>query len=48
MKTTPAPRRSPLPAWLIYALVAATRWGIWGVLAKGPSRKLAGWMTHPT
>lgn len=39
-------RRLPLPAWLVYALVAATFWGIWGVLAKGPSRELSGWMTQ--
>jgi drug/metabolite transporter (DMT)-like permease len=35
-----------LPAWLVYALVAATCWGIWGVLSKGPSRELSGWMTQ--
>ena len=34
------------PAWLVYALVAATCWGIWGVLSKGPSRELSGWMTQ--
>ncbi len=39
-------RRFPLPAWLIYALTAAVCWGIWGVLAKGPSRELSGWMTQ--
>lgn len=35
-----------LPPWLLYALTAATCWGIWGVLAKGPSRELSGWMTQ--
>jgi uncharacterized membrane protein len=39
-------RRFSLPPWLVYALVAATCWGIWGVLAKGPSRELSGWMTQ--
>lgn len=39
-------RRPLLPAWLIYSLVAATCWGIWGVLSKGPSRELSGWMTQ--
>jgi len=34
------------PWWLIHALTAATCWGIWGVLAKGPSRELSGWMTQ--
>jgi drug/metabolite transporter (DMT)-like permease len=38
--------RFALPAWLIYALVAASCWGVWGVLAKGPSRELSGWMTQ--
>lgn len=46
MNTASSPRRFPLPPWLIYALVAATCWGIWGVLAKGPSRELSGWMTQ--
>ncbi len=36
----------PRPWWLIHALTAATCWGIWGVLAKGPSRELSGWMTQ--
>jgi drug/metabolite transporter (DMT)-like permease len=40
----PSPNRPP--AWLLYALAAATCWGIWGVLAKGPSRELSGWMTQ--
>ena len=35
-----------IPPWLLYALAAATCWGIWGVLAKGPSRELSGWMTQ--
>ncbi len=39
-------RRRAFPAWLVYALVAATCWGIWGVLSKGPSRELSGWMTQ--
>ncbi len=39
--------KSPLiPPWLLYAIVAATCWGIWGVLSKGPSRELTGWMTQ--
>ena len=41
VKTTFTP-----PPWLLYAIVAATCWGIWGVLAKGPSRELSGWMTQ--
>ncbi len=45
MNAVPPSRRAP-PAWLIYALVAAVCWGIWGVLAKGPSRELSGWMTQ--
>ena len=40
------PRRPPLPRWLPYALTAAVCWGVWGVLAKGPSRELSGWMTQ--
>ena len=44
MNTTPAPSR--FPPWLIYTLTAASCWGIWGVLAKGPSRELSGWMTQ--
>lgn len=44
---SPAPlRRFPVPAWLVYALVAAVCWGLWGVLSKGPSRELSGWMTQ--
>ncbi len=39
-------RRFALPAWLLYALAAAACWGVWGVLAKGPSRELSGWMTQ--
>jgi uncharacterized membrane protein len=31
---------------LLYTLAAATCWGIWGVLAKGPSRALSGWMVQ--
>jgi drug/metabolite transporter (DMT)-like permease len=34
------------PPWLLYAIIAATCWGIWGVLSKGPSRELSGWMTQ--
>lgn len=40
------PRRISLPPWLLYALAAAVCWGIWGVLSKGPSRELSGWMTQ--
>ncbi len=32
--------------WLPYAIIAAVCWGVWGVLAKGPSRELSGWMTQ--
>ena len=39
-------KSSLIPAWLLYAMVAATCWGIWGVLSKGPSRELTGWMTQ--
>lgn len=38
--------KKSIPAWLLYALTAATCWGIWGVLSKGPSRELSGWMTQ--
>lgn len=38
--------RLALPPWLLYALTAAVCWGIWGVLSKGPSRELSGWMTQ--
>lgn len=34
------------PPWLLYAIIAAICWGIWGVLSKGPSRELSGWMTQ--
>jgi drug/metabolite transporter (DMT)-like permease len=34
------------PPWLFYTLAAAVCWGIWGVLSKGPSRELSGWMTQ--
>lgn len=41
------PAKSPLlPPWLLYTLTAATCWGIWGVLSKGPSRELSGWVTQ--
>lgn len=41
------PAKSPLlPPWLLYTLTAATCWGVWGVLSKGPSRELSGWMTQ--
>lgn len=46
MSSVALPSRLTLPAWLVYSLVAATCWGIWGVLAKGPSRELSGWMTQ--
>jgi drug/metabolite transporter (DMT)-like permease len=39
-------RRPYLPPWLPYAITAAVCWGVWGVLAKGPSRELSGWMTQ--
>lgn len=38
--------RAALPSWLLYAMTAAVCWGIWGVLSKGPSRELSGWMTQ--
>ena len=41
----PAPCQFPA-AWLLYAVIAATCWGSWGVLAKGPSCGLSGWMTQ--
>ncbi len=41
----PTPRFA-LPTWLICTLAAGVCWGVWGVLAKGPSRELSGWMTH--
>lgn len=45
--TSASSAKSPLlPPWLLYALTAATCWGIWGVLSKGPSRELSGWMTQ--
>ena len=40
------PNKPLLPPWLVYAITAATCWGIWGVLSKGPSRELSGWMTQ--
>lgn len=46
MITAPSGKKALLPPWLFYAVVAATCWGIWGVLAKGPSRELSGWMTQ--
>ncbi|MDP3069923.1 MAG: DMT family transporter [Opitutaceae bacterium] len=42
----PATKSPLLPPWLLYTLTAATCWGIWGVLSKGPSRELSGWMTQ--
>jgi drug/metabolite transporter (DMT)-like permease len=42
----PQNQRPLLPPWLLYALTAAVCWGIWGVLSKGPSRELSGWMTQ--
>lgn len=44
MTTAESSRRSLVPTWLLYTLTAATCWGVWGVLAKGPSRELSGWM----
>jgi drug/metabolite transporter (DMT)-like permease len=46
MTTTPAAKKPLLPPWLLYAITAATCWGVWGVLSKGPSRELSGWMTQ--
>jgi drug/metabolite transporter (DMT)-like permease len=40
------PSRPSRTAWLRWAITAAVCWGIWGVLAKGPSRELSGWMTQ--
>jgi len=44
--SAPSAKSSLLPPWLLYAIAAATCWGIWGVLSKGPSRELSGWMTQ--
>ncbi len=45
--TTSSPSKSLLPPpWFLYAVTAAICWGIWGVLSKGPSRELSGWMTQ--
>jgi drug/metabolite transporter (DMT)-like permease len=46
MTTAPNAKAPLLPPWLLYTIAAATCWGIWGVLAKGPSRELSGWMTQ--
>jgi drug/metabolite transporter (DMT)-like permease len=46
MSNSPTHTIARLPAWLVYALIAAICWGVWGVLAKGPSRELSGWMTQ--
>ncbi|MEO6003658.1 MAG: DMT family transporter [Opitutus sp.] len=46
MNNAPGQRKAFLPAWLLYTMTAATCWGIWGVLSKGPSRELSGWMTQ--
>ncbi len=35
-----------MPSWLVYTITAAACWGVWGVLSKGPSRELSGWMTQ--
>jgi drug/metabolite transporter (DMT)-like permease len=43
---TPTHKPPFLAPWLLYAITAATCWGIWGVLSKGPSRELSGWMTQ--
>jgi uncharacterized membrane protein len=45
MSTAGTDRRL-VPPWLAYAITAAVCWGIWGVLSKGPSRELSGWMTQ--
>jgi hypothetical protein len=44
MSETIAARR--IAPWLVYAIIAAVCWGVWGVLSKGPSRQLSGWMTQ--
>lgn len=46
MSNGPNSTKPLLPPWLLYAIIAATCWGIWGVLSKGPSRELSGWMTQ--
>ena len=46
MTIRPAVKAALLPPWLLYTITAATCWGIWGVLSKGPSRELSGWMTQ--
>ena len=46
MTATSESKKTLLPPWLLYAMTAATCWGIWGVLSKGPSRELSGWMTQ--
>lgn len=46
MSHPPSAKAPLLPPWLLYTITAATCWGIWGVLAKGPSRELSGWMTQ--
>lgn len=46
MTTAPASKTPFRPAWFIYTMTAATCWGIWGALSKGPSRELSGWMTQ--
>lgn len=46
MSTVSTTKKTFIPPWLLYTLTAATCWGIWGVLSKGPSRELSGWMTQ--
>jgi drug/metabolite transporter (DMT)-like permease len=46
MSKVPTTKNTFIPSWLLYTLTAATCWGIWGVLSKGPSRELSGWMTQ--
>lgn len=43
---TKAATKPTIPPWMAYAVTAAVCWGIWGVLSKGPSRELSGWMTQ--
>lgn len=43
---TSTSRTQQIPVWLLYTIIAASCWGIWGVLSKGPSRELSGWMTQ--
>lgn len=46
MQTSRPDRPARIPPWLLYSLLAGFFWGVWGVLSKGPSRELSGWMTQ--